>query len=248
MSSDTLQAFNPEDLTVEQIDLIKRTICHGASDDELKLFVFQCNRTKLDPFSRQIYSMAYGGRRSVVISIDGARLIAERSGRYQGQTPQEWCGADGIWRDVWLRNEPPSAARIGVYRSGNPHPTYAVANFKAYRPAKSSMWDKMPELMISKVAEMLALRKAFPHDLSGLYSHEEMEQASTPKSNKPPPLSPKASLIWEKAKQKMNGRTASVLSPIIFEKFKENSFLALNSDQLDELDQWIEGYTNENNL
>ena len=161
--------------SAEQIELIKRTIAPDASDNELALFLSQCQRTGLDPFSRQIYFIKRGGKGSTQVSIDGFRVIAERSGEMDGQEVA-WCGEDGVWTDVWLKKEAPAAARVLVYRKGCSHPFPAIAKFAEYS-AGGPMWTKMPANQIAKCAEALALRKAFPHQLSGLYTPDEMGQA-----------------------------------------------------------------------
>jgi phage recombination protein Bet len=172
----------------EEIKLIKDTICKGASDNELKLFLGQCERTGLDPFSRQIYSIERSEQRNgqwvkartIQTSIDGFRLIAERSKHYAGQLGPFWCGSDGVWHDVWLVSTPPVAARVGVLRNDFKEPCWGVARFDAYAGktrdgSLTKMWKEKGDVMIAKCAESLALRKAFPQELSGLYTGDEMK-------------------------------------------------------------------------
>lgn len=159
-----------------QIEIIKSQIAKGCSDGELALFGQVCQRTGLDPFSRQIYAISRGGKMTISTSIDGFRTIAARSGLYGG-SKTEWCGDDGVWSDVWLQSKPPAAAKTTVWRIGSPNPFTGVARYAAYQQSSNQLWSKMPDVMIAKVSESLALRKAFPAELSGIYGAEEMEQA-----------------------------------------------------------------------
>ena len=179
------QLTTKEQFNREQIELIKETICKGASDNELAFFMQIAKRTGLDPFARQIYSVGRWDSRAkrevhtTMISIDGLRLVAERSGKYTGQTEPQWCGEDGDWKTVWTKKEAPLASRVGVFRSDFKSPTYGVAYYSEYAQTKKDgspthMWASKPRLMLAKCAESLAFRKAFPQELSGIYTGEEM--------------------------------------------------------------------------
>jgi phage recombination protein Bet len=158
---------------------------------DLDFFLIQCARTGLDPITKQIYAIPAGqGKINIMASIDGLRLIAERSGAYEGQTKAEWCDKEGNWSDVWIKEGTPKAARVGVYKKGFREPLVATAMFDEYAQKQQyddkygkykagdlgHMWKKMPALMIAKVAEALALRKAFPNEMSGIYATEEIPQ------------------------------------------------------------------------
>lgn len=184
------QSFLPD-----EVRILKETIMPGATDSELSLFGKVCAQTGLSPFARQIFPVSrevwnkekkcVEKKWSFQTSVDGFRLVAQRSGEYEGQTAAQWCGEDGVWKDVWFSDKFPKAARVGVYRKNFREPLYAIAVWDSYvqtyekngKIEVGNMWRKMPELMIAKCAECLALRKAFPQELSGLYSQEEMAQS-----------------------------------------------------------------------
>lgn len=167
--------------SAEQIDLIKNQICKGANDHELKLFLMVCQRTGLDPFSRQVHAVKRWNAKtqredmSIQTGIDGFRLIAERTGKYAGNDDPVYDVEDArnpgkatvtVWKMV-------NGQRVAFTRSARW--SEFVQTTKDGRPTK--FWEKMPYLMLGKVAEALALRTAFPQDLSGLYTVEEMGQA-----------------------------------------------------------------------
>jgi phage recombination protein Bet len=177
--------------TKEQMDLLRRTIAAGTNDVEFALFLELCRSKRLDPFAKHIQVVKrYDQQKKDMVptfqtGIDGFRLIAQRTGLYRGQDGPYWCGDDGAWVDVWVKPTPPVAARVGVLRADFEKPIFAVAHYAEYvqktqdgKP--NSMWAKMACNQLAKCAEALAIRKAFPEDLAGLYAPEEMRQASEP--------------------------------------------------------------------
>ena len=159
--------------TNEQVNLIKQQIAKNCSDGELQLFLYQCKQTGLNPLTRQIYAIKRADKMTIQTSIDGFRVIAERSGSYAGQD-----------EPIWENDEKgfPIKCTVRVYKfTPNFEQRYCagvgVAHFKEYYPNPQMLQKTMPHTMIAKVAEALALRKAFPQDLSGLYTGDEIADA-----------------------------------------------------------------------
>jgi phage recombination protein Bet len=182
--------------TDKQVAALRQLGVQDASNGDLAVFFHQCQRTGLDPFAKQIYMIGRwsreGTKYTIQTGIDGFRLIArravDRSRETLGYRDTQWCGPDGHWVDVWLAEEPPAAARVTVLRNGAEYS--AVALWREYvqtvkdkqtgEQVPNSMWQRMPASQLAKCAEALALRKAFPQDLSGIYTSDEMGQASNP--------------------------------------------------------------------
>lgn len=175
----------------EQIDLIKRTVAKGATNDELALFLHTAKRTGLDPLTKQIHAIkrwdSSQNREVMAIQtgIDGYRLIADRTSKLAGIDDAVFDRED---------QDHPNKASVTVYKivDGEKCAFTATARWREYVQTKkdgtaTSMWKKMPYLMLAKCAEALALRKAFPADLSGVYTFEEMSQADNGNDEPEPP-------------------------------------------------------------
>ncbi len=169
------------DFSDEKVQLLKNTVCKGATNDELQLFLHVCSRTGLDPFRNQIYAIKRntkdGGRMTIQTGIDGFRLVAERTERYApGKEPVYEYDQQGklVSATSYIKKQT---------SDGTWHEVSAKAHWSEYAQVfngkPSQFWAKMPHVMLSKCAEAIALRKAFPADFSGIYTTEEMAQADS---------------------------------------------------------------------
>lgn len=152
----------------EQKEIIRRMYCAKATDDEFEVFMQACSRTGLSPQMRQIHFMKYGTTMSIMAGIDGLRLIAERTGKYMpGREPTYTYTKNG---ELFS-----STAYVKKRASdGTWHECAATALFTEYKG--SNVWNSKPHVMLAKCAEAQALRRAFPADMSGIYSEDEMDQ------------------------------------------------------------------------
>ncbi len=159
----------PVAVSGDQLDLVKRTVANGATDAELKLFLFDCQRRGVHPLDKLLHFTKRGGKYTPVTSIDFMRSQAAMSGEMAGSDDPVFVEADGKL----------VSASVTVYRltQGQRFGYAATARWSEYCPDNAPMWKRMPHTMLGKCAEALALRKAFPQQLAGLYSREEMDQA-----------------------------------------------------------------------
>jgi phage recombination protein Bet len=161
-------------VTNEQVALVKKTIAQDATDEELKLFLFDCQRQGVHPLDRLLHFTKRSGKYTPITSIDLMRTRAAETG--------EMAGSDDA---VFSLDGDERLATVTVYRltQATRYAYTATARWSEYYPGDGNvgvMWRKMPHTMLSKCAEALALRKAFPKQLAGLYAREELDQADIP--------------------------------------------------------------------
>lgn len=169
MTAIIIQENRPQNLESKK-DLVKRLYCKNSTDDELELFMQACKKTGLDPFMKQIYAIKRGASLTIQTGIDGLRLIAERTGNYSPGKESTYSYDD--------KGKLVSATSYIKKRTSDNtwHEVAASAYMDEYN-AGQGLWTKMPRAMLSKCAEAIALRKAFPAEMSGLYTSDEMSQA-----------------------------------------------------------------------
>lgn len=195
------------DLAPRDLALIRRTVAADCTNDEFDLFISYAKALRLDPRRRQIYAFVYNKnkpdkrRMSIIVGIDGFRTIADRTGCYRPDEDEPRYETD---TSLKCPNNPVGLikATVSAYKfaHGGWHKVTASAYWDEYAPLKdewrdnpetgrgektgkqtldtSGNWGKMPRLMLAKVAEALALRKAWPDDFANIYSQEEMDRAA----------------------------------------------------------------------
>lgn len=177
-------------LSKNEVELLKRTVAKGVSEDEFALFLWVCKKHKVDPLTRQIHCVRRwlnkhhqdekqiwigGYQMTIQMGIDGYRSLAGRDHPdFGGCDEPEFEFDDGQKRI-------PILARIRLWKKGLEHPIVGVAYWDEYAPkdltkAEAFFWSKMPKHMLAKCAEALALRKGYP-ELADIYTNEEMSQA-----------------------------------------------------------------------
>src|SRR5262249_22784082 len=151
------------------IALIKRTFAPNAPDDQLAMFIHDCNRRGVHPLDKLIVFTNAGGKYTPITTIDFMRSRAAESGEMAGSDDALFVSGE---------QSKPHSATVTVYRltNGARYAYAATARLKEYY-RNTPTWNHMPHTMLAKCAEALALRKAFPHQLGGLYTREEMQQA-----------------------------------------------------------------------
>lgn len=193
-ASSDRNAWTPDEAAVIEAAGLVFTHSYGALEGTKVLaprpviarFQHTCARTGLDPLARQIYCIGRASKGNVEwaiqTGIDGFRVVAERSKLYAGQDDPQWLTESGEWVDAFVKaihGDHPLAARVRVYRHDWDRPMTGIATWDEYvqttsQGAVTAMWRQRGPGQLAKCAEALALRKAFPHDLSGLYTEDEM--------------------------------------------------------------------------
>lgn len=197
----SMDAFTPQ-----QLDLVRRTVAADCNDDEFRMFVHASRHLGLDPLRKQIYAFVFNKTKpekrkmSIIVGIDGARKVAAKSGDYRPDDRPARIEYDDAAKGP---NNPLGIVRaeVSVYKmdkNGLWFPIAGEAHWDEFAPLKeqwaegedgkrrptgkveldqSGNWPRMGRVMIAKCAEMQALRRGWPDDLSNVYEQSEVDRA-----------------------------------------------------------------------
>ncbi len=168
------------------LEHIKKVVAPDATADEFKTFMYLCSAYNLDPLKKEIYFIKYGGRSSIITSRDGYLKIANSSEHFDG------IESDVVYHgDVLTKRDDGSlhiaygqehllfdkskltGAFCNVFRKDRAKATTIFVSIKEYYKKEMPIWQQYTNAMILKVAEAMALKRAFA--ISGLVTKEEIE-------------------------------------------------------------------------
>jgi phage recombination protein Bet len=159
----------------EQLELIRTTIAKGATDEELKLFLYDNQRQGFHPLDKLLHFTKRGGKYTPIVSIDAMRMRAAETGEYVGNDSYEYAGTPGKAGFTAI-------ARVWRLVQGQRVPFSRTARWEEYCPpaGQDHMWRQKPHVMLGKCAEAQALRAGFPRQLHGLYEDAEIPEPARP--------------------------------------------------------------------
>ena len=144
------------------------------------MFLSLAKKYDLDPFAKEIWCVKMGGKMTVIAARDGYLKIANCHPKFDGMESDVVCAndkffkdKDGVHHSYAVNNR---GAIIGayaiVYRKDRSRPVYVFAPYREYYNNNNPVWRNYPSAMILKVAESMALKRAF--SISGLVTQEEL--------------------------------------------------------------------------
>jgi phage recombination protein Bet len=200
----------------EQIDVLRRTIAKGCTNDEFELFLQVCIRTGLDPFARQICPVSRWDKKegrnvmSIQVQVDGFRVLAQRTGQYAGSDRALFDEGLSLFEHMRQKRGLPLTCYMTVYRivSGQRCAFTSEIAWNDFYPGDKLgfMWNAKPYQMMAKAAESQALRKAFQLELSNLSTEEETAIEMTTVVSRPTAA---RSASWMDAQRQLNSATTA---------------------------------------
>jgi phage recombination protein Bet len=173
-------------LVKQDLDHIKKMVAQAATDDEFKSFMYLCNTYNLDPLKKEIYFIKYGGRSTVITSRDGYLKIANLNENFNGIESEVVYQGDVLAKrddgsllitygpeHLLFDKSKLTGAFCNVFRKDRAKSTTVFVSIKEYYKKDAPIWQQYTNAMILKVAEAMALKRAFA--ISGLVTKEEID-------------------------------------------------------------------------